>query len=81
MISTCMAYFAFKDQPIRAASDKVLHDKALDIVKNPKYDGYQRGNSPMIYKFFDERSVATRAYEIHKTIIRSFQKTQSLLLF
>ena len=74
-------FWFFKDQPIRAASDKVLHDKALDIAKNPKYDGYQHGNSPMIYKFFDERSVATRAYEIHKTIIRGFQKMQSLLFF
>ena len=24
------------------ASDKVLRDKAFNIAKNPKYDGYQR---------------------------------------
>ena len=27
----------------RTVSDKVLRDKAFNIVKNPKYDGYQRG--------------------------------------
>ena len=31
----------FKDLPRRIVSDKVLCDKALDIAKNPKYDGYQ----------------------------------------
>ena len=27
----------------RTASDKVLHDKAFNIPKSQKYDGYQRG--------------------------------------
>ena len=27
----------------RTFSDKVLRDKAFNIAKNPKYDGYQRG--------------------------------------
>ena len=26
----------------KTASDNVLRDKAFNIVKNPKYDGYQR---------------------------------------
>ena len=34
-----MAYGDFKDLPRRAASDKVLRDKAFNIAKNPKYDG------------------------------------------
>ena len=38
-----MAYGDFKDLPKRIASDKILRDKAFDIAKNPKYDGYQRG--------------------------------------
>ena len=33
----------FKDLPRKTASDKVLHNKAFIIAKNPKYDGYQRG--------------------------------------
>ena len=35
-----IAYGNFKDLPKRTVSDKVLHDKAMDIAKNPKY-GYQ----------------------------------------
>ena len=31
----------FKDLPRITASDKVLCDKAFNIVKNPKYEGYQ----------------------------------------
>ena len=38
-----MAYGVFKDLARRTASDKVLRDKAFNIAKNPKYDGYQRG--------------------------------------
>ena len=38
-----MGYGDFKDLSRRTASDKVWHDKALNITKNPKYDGYQRG--------------------------------------
>ena len=37
-----MAYGDFKGLPRRATSDKVLHDKAFNIVKNPKQDGCQR---------------------------------------
>ena len=33
----------FKDLPRKTASDKVLHNKAFIIAKNPKYDGHQRG--------------------------------------
>ena len=38
-----MAYGGFKDLNRRSVADKVLHDKAFNIAKNPKYDGYQRG--------------------------------------
>ena len=38
-----IAYGNFKDLARRTASDKVLKNKALNIAKNPKYDGYQRG--------------------------------------
>ena len=49
-----MAYGDFKDLKRRAASDKVLWDKAFNIAKNPKYNGYQRGLASMVYKFFDK---------------------------
>ena len=51
-----MAYGDFKDLKRRTASDKVLRDKAFNIAKNSKYDGYQRGLASMVYKFFDKTS-------------------------
>ena len=35
-----MAYGDFKDLERKTASDKFLRDKAYNISKNPKYDGY-----------------------------------------
>ena len=51
-----MAYGDFKDLARRRASDKVLRDKAFNIAKNPKYNGYQIGLASMIYNFFDKKS-------------------------
>ena len=31
------------------ASDKVLKDKAVNIAKNPKYNGYQRGIASIVH--------------------------------
>ena len=53
-----MAYGNFKDLARRTASDKVLRDKAFNIAKNPKYDGYQRGLASMVYNFFDKKSAS-----------------------
>ena len=39
----------------RTAADKVLHDKALNIARDPKYDGYERGLVSVVYKFFDKK--------------------------
>ena len=47
-----MAYGDFKDLTKRTAADKDLRDKAFNIAKDPKYDGYQRGLASMVYKFF-----------------------------
>ena len=35
-----MAFGDFKDLNKRTTDDKVLCNKALNIAKNPKYDGY-----------------------------------------
>ena len=51
-----MTYWDFKDLKGRTASDKVLRDKAFNIAKNPKYDGYQRGLSSIVYNFFDRKT-------------------------
>ena len=69
----------------RTASDKVLRDRAFNIAKDPKYDGYQRGLASMVYKFFDKKSTVSGvniplefneqlAKELHKPIIRKFRK-------
>ena len=47
-----MAYGDFKDLKRRTFFDKVLRDKAFNITKNPKYDGYQSGLAFMVYEFF-----------------------------
>ena len=84
------AYVDPKDLINRTKSDKVLRNKAYDIVSNPEYDGYQRGLASMVYKFFDKKSIGSGtakpssleriasssilADELHKPIIRKFNK-------
>ena len=78
-----MTYGNFKNLARRTASDKVLRDKAFNIVKNPKYDGCQRGLVSVVYKIFDKKSSGSDvndeiklneqlADELHKPIIRKF---------
>ena len=55
-----MAYGEVKDLAKRTASDKVLKDKAFNVAKNPKYDGYQRVVASMVYQFFDEKFAGSR---------------------
>ena len=50
------AYSDSKDLTKRTAADKILRNKAFNIAKNPKYDGYQKGLASMAYKFFDKTS-------------------------
>ena len=80
-----MAYVDFKDSKRRTVSDKILRDKAFNIGKNPKNDGYQRGLASMVYKFFDKKSTGggvniplefneQLAKDLHKPIIRKFEK-------
>ena len=84
-----MAYGGFKDLARRAASDKVLRDKGFNIIKNPKYDGYQRVLASMVYKFLDETSKdgsvnnevkqnEQLAEELHKAIIKKLKKNKNL---
>ena len=50
-----MAYRDFKDLNRRTPADKVLRDKAFNIAKNLRYDGYQRGLASEVYNFFDKK--------------------------
>ena len=47
-----MPYGDFKDLTRRTVSDKILRDKAFNIAKNPKHDGYQRGLTSIVDKYF-----------------------------
>ena len=49
-----MTYGDFQDLPRRKVSDQVIRDKAFNVPKNPKYDGYQRRLALLVYKFFDK---------------------------
>ena len=82
------AYADHKDLINRTEADKVLRDKAYDIASNPKYNGYQRGLASMVYKFFDKKSMGSGiasssilADELHKPIIRKFDKRKVYLQF
>ena len=50
------AYSDSKDLTKRTAADKILRNRAFNIAKDPKYDGYQRVLASMVYKFFDKKS-------------------------
>ena len=80
-----MAYGDFKDLNRRTFGDKVLRDKAFNIAKNPKYDGYQWGLASMIYKFLEKKTSGSSiknenisnkelAEELHKPIIRKLNE-------
>ena len=49
------AYSDSKDLTKRTVVDKILKNKAFDIAKDPKYDGYQRGFASRVYKFFHSK--------------------------
>ena len=78
------AYSDSKGLTKRTVADKILKNKAFDIAKDPKYDGYQRGLASMVYKFFDSKVSGSGAKltlqneqlanELHKPIIRKFEK-------
>ena len=78
------AYSDSKDLTKRTIADKNLKNRAFDITKDPKYDGYQRGLASMVYKFFDSKVSGSGAKlipeneqlanELHKPIIRKFEK-------
>ena len=80
-----MAYGDFKDLNRGTAADKVLCDKAFDIAKKRKYDGYQRGLASIIYKFFHKNTSGSGiknenisnkelAEELHKQCIEKLIK-------
>ena len=54
-------------------------DKAFNIAKNPKYDGYQRGFASIVYKFFDKTSAGSGVnMHANKKIKQNHQLSEEL---
>ena len=51
-----MAYGDFNDLLRGTAADKTLLEKAIILLKNPRYDGFRRALASMIYNFFDKKT-------------------------
>ena len=49
------AYSDSKNLIKTTVADKILKNRAFNIAKDPKYDGYQRGLASMVYKFCDSK--------------------------
>ena len=73
-----MACGDFKDLKRRIAADNVLRDKAFNIAKNPKYDGYRSGLVPMFYKFFDKKTKGSGVKLANKSAIKSMLQNEQL---
>ena len=80
-----MSFGDFKDLNRRTFADEVLRDKAFNIAKDPKYDGYQGALVSMVYKFFDKKTSGSGikneniskkklAEELPKSIIKKSNK-------
>ena len=83
------AYSDSKDLTKKTVADRILKNRAFNIAKDKKYDGYQRGLASMVYKLFDKKSKGSGAKhvntklapqnqqlteELHKPVIRKFEK-------
>ena len=79
-----VAYSDSKDLTKRTFADKNLKNRAFDIAKDPKYDGYQRGLASMVYKFFASKVSGSGAKltpeneqlanELHKQLLENLKK-------
>ena len=78
------AYSDIKDLAKRNISDKTLRDRAYEIAKIRKYDGYQRALASIVYMFFDKKTglVVTvneqLAAELHKPVMQKFKRKKRL---
>ena len=72
-----MAYGDFaKELGKRIALDEYFRDKAFNVAKNPKYDGYQRGLTSMVYKYFDKKTTSLSDKSGSGGAIKSMQNQQ-----
>ena len=75
-----VAYSDSKNLAKRTVSDKILKDKANDIVIIPKHDGQQRRLVNMVYKTFDNKTGLAASInkevseELHKLVIKKIKR-------
>ena len=76
--------FCSEELTKRNISDKILEDRAYEIARNCKYDGYQRALASMVYTYFDKKTGSgisvneLLAEELHKPVIKKFQKKKNI---
>ena len=83
------AYSDSKNLTKRTVADEILKNKAFNIAKNSKFDGYETGLASVVHKFLDKKSKGSGAKyintklipqnqqlaeELHKPIIKNFEK-------
>ena len=74
-----IAYGKYKELTNRTESDNFLWDQVFKVPSNLKDDGYERGLTSMVHKFFDKKSKGSGIKsmsnhqlenELHKPIIK-----------
>ena len=68
------AYSGSKDLTKRTVADKISRNRAFNIAKDKKYDGYQRGLASMVYNFFDKKSAGSVAKQVNTKLTRQNQQ-------
>ena len=87
-----MADGDFKDLTTRIAPGKILRDRAFNIARIQKHDGYQRRLASMIHKIFDNKTSGGIAKngdmsnqelseKLYKPLNRKFEKRKVYLSF
>ena len=69
-----------KDLTKRTISNKTFKNKAYEMARNWKNDGYQRALASMVYKFFNKKTGSEMCVneqlreELHKPVIKKFKR-------
>ena len=64
-----------------------MKDRAYEIARNRKYDGYQRALASMIYRSFNKKTESEAslneklAEELHKPVIKKIKKRKGYVRF
>ena len=80
-------YSDSKDLAKRTVANKILKDRAYEISRNRKYDGYQRTLASIPHKFFDQKTRSgvsvneELAEELHKPVIKKFKRRKGYSKF